>query len=310
MKKKKLFNKIDKVILKNNLENEKFNRITASFYKYVSISQPEKFRDSLFLLFDEMLIFGRIYVAKEGINAQVSVPQQSWDLFVFRISKIKELKSIEIKKALKEGKSFYKLTIKIRKELVAYGLADDEYDMSKVGKHLNSSDYNTAIENRKTIIVDMRNYYESEVGRFDNAIIPDVETSKELLPEVKNLLKGKEKEKILLYCTGGIRCEKASSYLIKNGFKDINQLQGGIIQYAHEMKEKSMKSKFKGKNFVLGKGLQKIFFLNVIFVNPLAIHIQIVKMMLVIFYLYNVNHVVKNMMVVVQLNACILLYFH
>ena len=153
MKKKKLFNKIDKVILKNNLENEKFNRITASFYKYVSISKPEKFRDSLFLLFDEMLIFGRIYVAKEGINAQVSVPQQSWDLFVFRISKIKELKSIEIKKALKEGKSFYKLTIKVRKELVAYGLADDEYDMSKVGKHLNSSEYNTAIENRKTIIV-------------------------------------------------------------------------------------------------------------------------------------------------------------
>lgn len=255
MKKKKLFNKIDKVILKNNLENEKFNRITASFYKYVSISQPEKFRDSLFLLFDEMLIFGRIYVAKEGINAQVSVPQQSWDLFVFRISKIKELKSIEIKKALKEGKSFYKLTIKVRKELVAYGLADDEYDMSKVGKHLNSSDYNTAIENRKTIIVDMRNYYESEVGRFDNAIIPDVETSKELLPEVKNILKGKEKEKILLYCTGGIRCEKASSYLIKNGFKDINQLQGGIIQYAHEMKEKSMKSKFKGKNFVFDNRL-------------------------------------------------------
>jgi len=247
MKKKKLFNKIDKVILKNNLENESFKRITASFYKYISIAQPEKFRDSLFLSFDEMLIFGRIYVSKEGINAQVSIPQQSWDLFLLQISEIKELKSIEIKKALNDGRSFYKLTIKVRKELVAYGLNDNEYDMSKVGKHLNSSDYNTAIKNRKTIIVDMRNYYESEVGRFDNAIIPNVETSKELLPEVKNILKGKENEKILLYCTGGIRCEKASIALNSLGFKNIVQLKGGIINYLDKNKNKG---KWEGDCFV------------------------------------------------------------
>ena len=96
----------------------------------------------------------------------------------------------------------------------------------------------------------MRNYYESEIGRFENALIPDVETSKELLPEVKRLLKGKEKNKVLLYCTGGIRCEKASSYLIKNGFQNVNQLQGGIIQYANDIKKKGMISRFKGKNFV------------------------------------------------------------
>ena len=255
MKKIELFNKIDKVILKNNLKNEKFNRITASFYKYVPISKPEEFRDNLYLLFDDMLIFGRIYVSKEGVNAQVSIPQQNWDLFLLAINKIKEIRNVDIKKALKEGVSFYKLTIKVKKELVAYGLNNDEYNMNKVGKHLNSTDYNNAIQNNKTIIVDMRNYYESEVGRFDNAIIPDVETSKELLPEVKNILKGKEDEKILLYCTGGIRCEKASSYLIKNGFKDINQLQGGIIQYAHDMKQKSLESKFKGKNFVFDNRL-------------------------------------------------------
>ena len=255
MKKKKLFNKIDKVILKNNLENEKFNRITASFYKYVPISKPEEFRDNLFLLFDEMLIFGRIYVSKEGVNAQLSIPQKNWDLFLLTINKTKEIRNVDIKKALIEGISFYKLTIRVRKELVAYGLNNNEYDMNRVGKHLNSADYNTVIQNNKTIVVDMRNYYESEVGRFDNAIIPDVETSKELLPEVKNMLKGKEDEKILLYCTGGIRCEKASSYLIKNGFKDINQLQGGIIQYAHDMKQKSLESKFKGKNFVFDNRL-------------------------------------------------------
>ena len=96
----------------------------------------------------------------------------------------------------------------------------------------------------------MRNYYESEVGRFENAIIPDVDTSRELLPEVKNLLNGHEKDEILLYCTGGIRCEKASSYLIKSGFSNVNQLKGGIIQYAHDVRTKGLDSKFKGKNFV------------------------------------------------------------
>jgi UPF0176 protein len=122
--------------------------------------------------------------------------------------------------------------------------------MRKFGKHLTASEYNIALDRKDSTVVDMRNYYESEIGRFENAIIPDVETSKELLPKVKNLLKGKENKKILLYCTGGIRCEKASSYLIKSGFKDVSQLQGGIIQYANDIKCNDMKSKFRGKNFV------------------------------------------------------------
>jgi UPF0176 protein len=124
-----------------------------------------------------------------------------------------------------------------------------------VGNHLTAEEYNQALEKPDTIIVDMRNYYESEIGKFETAIVPDVEISKELLPEVKRILKGKEEEKILLYCTGGIRCEKASSYLMNHGFKNVNQLQGGIIQYAHDIKEKGLKSKFIGKNFVFDERL-------------------------------------------------------
>ena len=125
----------------------------------------------------------------------------------------------------------------------------------EIVEHLNALDYNNAIDDKDSIIVDMRNYYESEIGKFNNAIIPNVETSKELLPEVKKILKGKEKKNILLYCTGGIRCEKASSYLIKNGFEKVKQLKGGIIQYAHEVKEKKINSKFIGKNFVFDNRL-------------------------------------------------------
>lgn len=249
-KKKHLYNKINSEELKFALANEQFERITASFYKYVDISIPNELRDQLYEVWNQMGVFGRVYIADEGINAQVSIPQQNWEMFKDSVRNNDLFRDVKIKKAIQEGSSFYKLKIKVRKELVAYDVPKESYDMRKVGKHLTASEYNLALDREDSTVVDMRNYYESEIGRFENAIIPDVETSKELLPEVKNLLKGKENEKILLYCTGGIRCEKASSYLIKSGFKDVSQLQGGIIQYAHDIKRNNMKSKFRGKNFV------------------------------------------------------------
>jgi len=249
-KKKYLYNKVNRKELKLALANEPFERTTASFYKYVDISVPKDLRDELYEVWNKMGVFGRVYIADEGINAQVSIPEQNWEIFKDSVHSNYLFRDVKIKQAIQEGSSFYKLKIKVRKELVAYDVPKDSYDMKKVGKHLTASDYNLAIESKDSTIVDMRNYYESEIGRFENAIIPNVETSKELLPEVKKLLKGKENKKILLYCTGGIRCEKASSYLIKNGFNDVNQLQGGIIQYAHEIKSNIMESKFRGKNFV------------------------------------------------------------
>ena len=248
--KNNLFNKIDKEELKLALSNETFERFTASFYHYVKLSSPESFRNKLYIEWNQMHVFGRVYIASEGINAQVSIPEHNWDKFCDHLKTIPELGEISIKQAIQEGHSFYKLKIKVRNELVAYGVSEEAYDMRKVGKHLSAEEYNFAMDQDDSVVVDMRNYYESEIGRFDNALVPDVETSKELLPEVKKLLSGRENDKILLYCTGGIRCEKASSYLLHNGFKDVNQLQGGIIQYAHDIKEQGIDSRFKGKNFV------------------------------------------------------------
>ena len=248
--KNNLFNKIDKEELKLALSNETFERFTASFYHYVKLSSPESFRNKLYIEWNQMHVFGRVYIASEGINAQVSIPEHNWDKFCDHLKTIPELGEISIKQAIQEGHSFYKLKIKVRNELVAYGVSEKAYDMRTVGKHLSAEEYNFAMDRDDSVVVDMRNYYESEIGRFDNALVPDVETSKELLPEVKKLLSGRENDKILLYCTGGIRCEKASSYLLHNGFKDVNQLQGGIIQYAHDIKEQGIDSRFKGKNFV------------------------------------------------------------
>ena len=255
MKRSTLFNKKSREDLKESLKAESFKRITASFYKYFTIDDPNSFRDMIYIKWDDLHIFGRIYIASEGINAQLSVPENHWEKFIATIIEIKNLENVSIKKALDDGHSFYKLTIKVREELVAYHVPSDTFDMKKTGKHLNAEQYNKALENSEAIVVDMRNYYESEIGRFENALIPDVETSKELLPKVKKMLNGNENKQILLYCTGGIRCEKASAYLIQNGFKNINQLQGGIIQYAHDVKEKGLQSKFRGKNFVFDQRL-------------------------------------------------------
>ena len=111
------------------------------------------------------------------------------------------------------------------------------------------------MEDPESITVDMRNYYESEVGHFENAICPDVETFREELPVVKDLLDSHKDKKILLYCTGGIRCEKASAYLKHHGFQDVNQLRGGIIGYMHQVKGQNIGCKFKGKNFVFDERL-------------------------------------------------------
>ena len=249
MKNKDLYNQKNKEELLKDLEKENFKRITLSFYKYIELDNLEELRHGLFLEWNELNILGRIYLSIEGINAQISIPEYNVDLLKRSINNNLVLKDVPLKFAIQDGISFLKLTIKIKDEIVAYKIPTNEYNMNKIGKHLNYKEYNKAINDGATI-VDMRNYYEGEVGKFEGAITPDVDTSMELLPEVRDILQGQEDDKILLYCTGGIRCEKASAYLIHHGFKDINQLQGGIIQYANDIKKNNEKSKFIGKNFV------------------------------------------------------------
>ena len=247
---KKLYNQKNKDILIEDLEAETFNRITCSFYNYIKINSPSDLRNKLYSVFNILNIFGRIYVAEEGINAQISVPSHNWVKFLKTMSLITELYDIQIKKAISEGLSFNKLVVKVKKEIVAYGIPKNKYNMKIIGKHLSTAQFNSAINQEQTTIIDMRNIYESEVGKFRDAEIPQVEKSKDLLPEVRRMLKGREHHQVLLYCTGGIRCEKASSFLINEGIKDVKQLQGGIIQYAHDIKKSGMKTKFIGKNFV------------------------------------------------------------
>ena len=245
-----MYNQKSKDLLVKKLEAEDFNRTTCSFYKYVTIVDPITFRDKIYEEFDNLEILGRVYIAEEGMNAQISVPDKNWGLFLKLISSIKSFDDVDIKTAINDGISFYKLIVKVKKEIVAYNIPKNKFNMDVVGEHLNTKQFNEAIENSNTTVIDMRNIYESEVGQFISAEIPQVEKSKDLLPKVREMLKGREHHQVLLYCTGGIRCEKASSFLINEGIKNVKQLQGGIIQYAHDIKKEGLESKFVGKNFV------------------------------------------------------------
>lgn len=246
-----LINRINKDVLKQRLKEETFNRITLSFYRYVKIEDPKQTRDELFKMWNALNCFGRIYLAEEGINAQMNVPEHNWEQFKEQLYAMEIFNNVPFKIAVDgNGKSFYKLVVKVRDRIVADGIEDPTFDPANTGTYLNAKEFNAALEDPDTIVVDMRNHYESEVGRFEKAFCPDADTFREELPQVIEHLKGKEDKKVLMYCTGGIRCEKASAYFKYKGFKDVNHLQGGIIQYAQEVKSQGLESKFKGVNFV------------------------------------------------------------
>lgn len=251
-----LHNRVSNQELKKLLIEESFHRITISFYNYFAIQNPQEFRDFLYKNLRELNIFGRIYLAKEGINAQISVPDFEFEKFKTFLYSIEQLNNVRLNIAVKDDeKSFWVLKIKVKEKIVADGIDDEHFDMNKKGKYVNAKELNSLINNDDVIMVDMRNHYEYEVGHFVNAVEIPSDTFRDQLPMAVDMLKGKEDKNIIMYCTGGIRCEKASAYLLYKGFNNVYHLEGGIINYAQQIKKESIESKFIGKNFVFDNRL-------------------------------------------------------
>jgi len=227
-------------------------RLTISFYQYHQIKNTQVFRDHLFINWNAFDVLGRIYIATEGINAQLSVPAKRFQEFKADLDSIDFLHDVRLNIAIEQdNKSFLKLKIKIRNKIVADGLNDDSFDVTNIGVHLKANEFNEIIEKEDTILIDMRNHYESEIGHFKNAETPDVDTFRDSLPIISEQITGHEEDRnIVMYCTGGIRCEKASAYFKHKGFKNVFQLEGGIINYARQVKSENLENKFLGKNFV------------------------------------------------------------
>lgn len=235
---------------------ESFHRITISFYQYFPVQNPQGFRDDLYKHLNAFQVFGRIYVAKEGINAQINVPEHHMDAFRAYLYSIEPLNGLRLNIAVDDdGKSFWVLKIKVRDKIVADGIDDPMFSMENKGKYVNAQQMNELLKQPDTIVIDMRNHYEYEVGHFENAIEIPSDTFRDQLPMAVDMMQGNEEKNIIMYCTGGIRCEKASAYMLHKGFKNVFHLEGGIINYARQAKEATIESKFIGKNFVFDNRL-------------------------------------------------------
>ena len=247
-----LYNKLSALERARIIDESSQERITLSFYKYFKLGNPSLFRDHLFIVWSDLDVLGRIYVANEGINAQLSVPKENFEKFKISVNEIFPLKDIRLNIALEHfSKSFLKLTIKIRDKIVADGLDDSTFDVTRIGEHLDAKGFNEMLNDKDTICIDMRNHYESEIGFFKGAVKPNVDTFRESLEIIDEELNKNGKDRnYLMYCTGGIRCEKASAYLKHKGIENVFQLEGGIIEYTRQVKEQKLENNFLGKNFV------------------------------------------------------------
>ncbi|HNM69597.1 MAG TPA: hypothetical protein PKG57_08055, partial [Flavobacteriales bacterium] len=294
-------------VLRARLEREGVERTTLSFYRYVRLAEVEVLRHVLYQEWEKLGVLGRIYISQEGINAQVSLPTADLAAFRANLDDREAFRDVPWKIAVEDdGKSFLKLTIKVRQKIVADGLADDAFDVTNVGAHLDAKTFNRKME-EGALVIDMRNNYECLIGHFEGAYLPKADTFRGAIEEVVEMLgervRGSEGEKkrkseevkageeveangewsmvngeraeansqpatrqhatppaldqpeILLYCTGGIRCEKASAYLKHEGFTNVSQLHGGIIDYARQLKAEGLMSKYLGQNFVFDERL-------------------------------------------------------
>jgi UPF0176 protein len=253
---KHLHNRINREELRKRVKEAYEQRTTLSFYAYTHLQDPERFRDQFYSDLANLNVFGRIYIAHEGVNAQISVPTRHLTDLRDYLQTIRFLQGIRLNMAVEDdGKSFFTLAIKVKDKIVADGIEAEDFDVTLSGPHLRAAEFNALTDHPDTIVVDMRNHYESEVGHFQNALLPPMETFREGLPMVADMLKDKTEKNIVMYCTGGIRCEKASAYMKFRGFKNVYQLDGGIIEYARQTELQGLPNKFIGKNFVFDERL-------------------------------------------------------
>jgi len=251
-----LHNRVSRKELKERIDKDPTPRTTISFYNYCFIEDPKQFRDNLFIEFLNIGVLGRIYIAHEGINAQISVPTANFESFKSHLYSLEGFNNIRLNTAVDDnGKSFYVLDIRVRNRIVADGIHDPSFDMRNKGRYVNAEEFNKLTSDPETVVIDMRNHYEYEVGHFTKAIEVPSDTFREQLPMAVDMMDNDKERNIIMYCTGGIRCEKASAYMLHHGFTNVFHLEGGIINYSREVKEKGLENKFIGKNFVFDERL-------------------------------------------------------
>jgi len=204
------------------------------YYKYVQIENPEDFASQHLTFCKELGLKGRILVAEEGINGTVSGTVEQTDEYIKVMKADSRFEDMVFKIDEADGHAFKKMHVRPRTEIVTLRLEEDINPNEITGKYLAPKEFYEAMQDHNTIVIDARNDYEYDIGHFKGAIRPDIKNFRDLpdwIRENKEQLEGK---KILTYCTGGIRCEKFSGWLVKEGFQDVSQLHGGIVTYGKD----------------------------------------------------------------------------
>ncbi len=219
------------------------------FYKYVHIENPEELRQWQFDLATKFGLKGRVIVAEEGINATMEGTTENIQKYLAEFLADSRFAGTHIKRSIGNGNTFPKLKVKVRPEIVSLHLQDDFHPSELTGAHLKPEElkkwYAEKEVGKDFFVIDMRNDYEYNVGRFEGSIMPSLENFRDV-PRVLNELASLKGKTVVTVCTGGVRCEKASGFLLKNGFKDVYQLDGGIVTYM----EKFPAQEFQGKLYV------------------------------------------------------------
>jgi UPF0176 protein len=221
--------------------------VIASFYKFVSLDDYETLREPMLGSMHETNIKGTIILAKEGINGSFAGTREKMELFYQLLRKDVRLTDLHFKETFDKENPFAKAKVKLRKEIVTMGIKEVD-PIQSAGVYLNPEEWHEFIQDPEVILIDTRNDYEYELGSFKNAINPNTEHFRNFPEYVQQHLQDKKDKKIAMYCTGGIRCEKSTAYLIDQGFKKVYHLKDGIINYIEKMPENE--SLWEGSCFV------------------------------------------------------------
>ena len=225
------------------------------YYKYVPIAHPKKLRNEQFNVCTRLGIKGRIIIATEGINGTIAGDSQAIDTYIEQTKSLPEFTDIEWKISFSEEQVFPKLKVRVRDEIVTLGIKKTGVDVSLSNKahYIEPKELASLYENNQDfVILDARNAYEAKIGKFKDAIIPPIRNFREFPQFVNSKLSKYKNKPVITYCTGGVRCEKASAYLREQGFTNVKQLHGGVHVYAQEAQGKY----FEGELFVFDKRLQ------------------------------------------------------
>ncbi len=221
--------------------------LVVALYQFSYFETYESYRDGLMHICNEWEIKGTLILAAEGINGTIAGPEKNVRKLLHYLQQIPEFTNLEWKESWSDEQPFYRMKVKLKREIVTLGQKDAD-PRQKVGTYVEPKDWNALISDPDVVVIDTRNDYECQLGTFKGAVNPDLETFREFPEYVSENLDPQKHRKVAMFCTGGIRCEKASAYMLQHGFKEVYHLHGGILKYLEEVaKEQSL---WEGECFV------------------------------------------------------------